>query len=154
MNGPIIRLIGNVTRKPELRHSQNDGTPFITIPVATNRRRNNQETDTTYFAVTLWRHDAEYAANNVDKGTGIYAEGHFSLSKYTRKDGTQATRCEVAATDFEIVTRGAPAASLWAQHRPQGAATPDQPQPADTMPQDQPPAELDEDYAGLFDDGT
>lgn len=118
MNAPQITLMGNATRKPELRYSQNDGTPFANISVATNRRRRNQDAETIYFNVTVYRHTAEYAARNVEPGTGIYAQGDFSIRPYTRTDGSSGVSYDVSARDFEIVTRGAPAAALWAQNRP------------------------------------
>ena len=118
MNGPTVRLMGNVTRDVELQYGKTDGTPFVVMNVAVNQRRRDQEDITTYFRVTVWRHTAQYAARSVMRGTGIYAEGTLSARPYTRNDGSPDLALEVSANDFEIITRGAPAAAHWAEHRP------------------------------------
>ena len=151
MNAPQITLMGNATRQPELRYSQNDGTPFANISVATNRRRRNQDAETIYFNVTVYRHTAEYAARNVEAGTGVYAQGDFSIRPYTRADGSSGVSYDVSARDFEIVTRGAPAAASWARNRPAQTQA-DAPEPAQEYPHDEDFPEDDEYVPEFFDD--
>lgn len=118
MNAPQATIWGNVTRDPELRYTADNGTPWTTLRVATNTHRRNQEPETLFWDVTLWRHTAEYAARNVRTGMGVYAQGDFSLRSYTRDDGTLVTVPCISSSDFEIATRGAPAAENWLQNRP------------------------------------
>ena len=118
MNGPLIRFFGNVTRKGEMQYTNNDGTPFLTIGVASNSRHGDQE-ETLFLDVTIWRHTAEYANANLETGTGVYVEGPFRVRHYTRTDGQPGVSYAVSASDFEITTRGAPAALSWARNRPQ-----------------------------------
>ena len=119
MNGALIKFLGNVTNKGELQYSNNDGTPNIILRVACNRFRGpDQPQDTTFFNVRLWRHTAQYAHENVEVGLGVMIEGILSIREYTRNDGKPGVSCKVSARDFEIVTRGAPAAHFWAKHRP------------------------------------
>ena len=117
MNGPTLRFMGNVSRKGELQYSNNDGTPFIVFGVACNTRRGTDE-ETIFFDVTVWRHTAEYAHQNVEVGTGVSVDGTFRIRPYTRNDGQPGVSYAVSAFDFEIVTRGAPAAHFWAKNRP------------------------------------
>lgn len=146
MNGPQIKFHGNLTTPPVLRQTR-DGDPVTTLRVATNTRRRNQDPETTYFNVALFRHDAQYAFDNMDTGTGVYIEGQFSLRRYTRQDGTPDVSLEIIATDFEISTRGAAAAALWAKHRAQlRAETPETdttPERTATSHQHTPPSEAD-----------
>ena len=118
MNAPQVTLFGNVTRDPELRWTANNGTPWVTLGVATNRYISPDETETLFWDVTIWRHTAEYAARNIRTGMGIYASGAFSLRTYTRNDNTVVTVPCLNAFDLEVITRGAPAAESWLEHRP------------------------------------
>lgn len=129
MNAPQAIIWGNVTRDPELRYTADNGTPWTTLRVATNTRRRNQEQETLFWEVTLWRHTAEYAVRNVRTGMGVYAQGDFSLRSYTRDDGTLVTVPCISSSDFEVATRGAPAAENWLQNRP--PRTPDGGTPAE-----------------------
>ena len=138
MNGPQSILFGNVTRDPELKYTANNGTPWVTLGVATNRTISPEETETLFWDVTLWRHTAEYAARNVRRGMGIYASGAFSLRTYTRSDGELVIVPCLNAFDFEVTTRGAPAAESWLEHRPaRDGATTDTP-PSQTTRQQRP----------------
>ena len=118
MNGAQGTLFGNLVRDPELRYTSNNGTPWASLRVATNRRIQNEEDETIFWDVTVWRHTAEYAARNLKTGMGVWAQGPISLRHYTRDDGQQMTVLCLNAHDFEVVTRGAPAADSWLANRP------------------------------------
>ena len=143
MNGVQATLIGNVTRDPELRWTANNGTPWVSLRVATNRRISGEEDETLFWDVTLWRHTAEYAARAIRTGMGVYAQGTFSLRSYTRDDGTVVTVPCLSATDFEIVTRGPAAAESWLENRParENTNAPADPPPARTAAPAQAPQE-------------
>lgn len=134
MNAPQVTIWGNVTRDPELRYTADNGTPWTTLRVATNTRRRNQEQETLFWDVTLWRHTAEYAVRNVRTGMGIYAQGDFSMRSYARDDGTLVTVPCISSSDFEIATRGAPAAESWLHNRPPRNADDDPPPQAARQP--------------------
>ena len=127
MNAPQVTIWGNVTHDPELRYTADNGTPWTTLRVATNTRRRNQQAETLFWDVTLWRHTAEYAVRNVRTGMAVYAQGAFSLRSYTRDDGTVVTIPCISSSDFEVATRGAPAAESWLQNRPPRTADSDTP---------------------------
>ncbi|MEJ5311277.1 MAG: single-stranded DNA-binding protein [Anaerolineae bacterium] len=100
-------IVGNLGRDPEMRYMP-DGTPVTTLSVATNRKWNNpdgsQGEETTWFRVTLWRKQAEVAAQYLTKGRLVMIEGRLNPDKatggpriWTRQDGTAGASYEVTA---------------------------------------------------------
>ena len=100
-------LVGNLGRDPEMRYTS-DGTPVTTISVATNRRWNNADgskgEETIWFRVTLWRRDAENAAQYLQKGRRVLIEGRLTPDKatggpriWTGQDGSARASYEVTA---------------------------------------------------------
>ncbi|HNT77712.1 MAG TPA: single-stranded DNA-binding protein [Anaerolineae bacterium] len=100
-------IIGNLGRDPEMRYMP-DGTPVTNISVATSRRWNSADgsknEETTWFRVTLWRRDAENAAQYLKKGSKVLVEGRLNPDKatggpkiWTRQDGTAGANYEVTA---------------------------------------------------------
>lgn len=100
-------IIGNLGRDPEMRYMP-DGTPVTNISVATSRRWNSTDgsknEETTWFRVTLWRRDAENAAQYLKKGSKVLVEGRLTPDKatggpkiWTRQDGTAGANYEVTA---------------------------------------------------------
>ncbi len=119
-------IVGNLGRDPEMRYMP-DGTPVTTLSVATNRKWNNPDgsksEETTWFRVTLWRKDAENAAQYLTKGARILVEGRLTPDKatggpkiWTRQDGSAGANYEVTAERFTMLgsrgeTAGAPGAA-------------------------------------------
>ena len=63
-----LTIIGNLTKAPELRHTQ-DGTAVCGFTVAVNRKKtpNNQEPGADYFNVNAWRMLGENCAKFLAK---------------------------------------------------------------------------------------
>lgn len=100
-------IVGNLGRDPEMRYMP-DGTPVTNINVATSRRWNSADgtknEETAWFRVTLWRRDAENAAQYLKKGSKVLVEGRLNPDKatggpkiWTRQDGTAGASYEVTA---------------------------------------------------------
>ena len=118
MNGAQITFFGRVTRDPELRYTANEGTSYLTMSVAVNTYRQNRETETNYFEVTLWRARAEAAHATCHRGTMVFVQGRFSQREYKRRDGQIATALQVDATEFRNLSPAAP--------QPEPGESPDQ----------------------------
>lgn len=119
-------IVGNLGRDPEMRYMP-DGTPVTTLSVATNRRWNNpdgsQGEETTWFRVTLWRKQAETAAQYLTKGRQVMIEGRLTPDRatggpkiWTRQDGSAGANYEVTADRLVLLgsraeASGAPGAA-------------------------------------------
>ncbi len=100
-------IAGNLGRDPEMRYTP-DGTPVTTFSVATNRRWTNQDgsrgEETVWFRVTVWRRQAEIAAQYLKKGRQVLVEGRLTPDRatggprvWTGQDGTPRASYEVTA---------------------------------------------------------
>ncbi len=100
MNKTII--IGNLTRDPEMRSTQ-DGTKVCNFDVAVNRRRGQQQS-TDYFRVTAWRALGENCAKYLAKGRKVSVSGPISARAYIGNDGQAHATLELTADDVEFLT--------------------------------------------------
>ena len=97
-------IIGNLTRAPELRQTQ-DGTPVCNFTVAVNRRVRagaNHEAD--YFRVTAWRGLGENCNRYLEKGRKVAVTGTVSARAYTGNDGGVRASLEVTAEAVEFLS--------------------------------------------------
>ena len=110
MNGPYITFFGRFVRDPELRHTQNENTPYLNMTVAVNTvGRNGEEEETLFIDVTLWRQHAVTAADKCQKGQMVYISGRYSQRTYTHRDGSPGISPQVNARDFMCVQMNLPA---------------------------------------------
>lgn len=102
MNQCII--IGNLTRAPELRQTQ-DGTPVCNFTVAVNRRvRAGVHPEVDYFRVTAWRGLGENCNRYLEKGRKVAVTGTVSTRAYTGNDGGVRASLEVTAESVEFLS--------------------------------------------------
>jgi single-strand DNA-binding protein len=99
-----VFLIGNLTKAPELRSTQ-DGTPVCGFTVAVNRpkTKNNPEPGADFFNVNAWRGLGENCARYLDKGRKVAVSGRVSLRTW-EKDGKHGASLEVLAEDVEFLS--------------------------------------------------
>ncbi len=101
-----LTIIGNLTRDPELRTTQ-DGTSVCTFSVAVNRRsrrdaQNQPEAD--FFRVTAWRQLGENCARFLAKGRKVAVVGPVSVHTFQGNDGATRASLEVTADDVEFLS--------------------------------------------------
>lgn len=102
MNKSII--IGNLTRDPELRATQ-DGTHVCNFTVAVNRRtRAGGQQEADYFRVTAWRTLGENCAKYLAKGRKVCVTGPVSARAYTGSDGMVRATLELTADEVEFLS--------------------------------------------------
>ena len=93
-----IELLGRVGADPEMRYTQS-GTAVTQVRVATDRPRQNGETDTDWHAVTCWAKLAEAVNKYVGKGDRLYVNGRLVQNSYETQDGQRRHRAEVHAQE-------------------------------------------------------
>jgi single-strand DNA-binding protein len=102
-----VILVGNLGRDPEMRYSQN-GTPITNFTIAVNRRKRNpdgsQQDETDWYRISLFRQQAEFAAEWLKKGSKVLVEGQLQIRTYTGQDGVERTSVEVNADNFQNLT--------------------------------------------------
>src|SRR5205823_3351641 len=100
-----VKLMGNVTREIELRHTTG-GTALCDVGLAITRRlksetgEKKEETtfeETTFVDITLWGRQAEIAAEYVHKGDPLFVSGRLQLDRWTdRQTNQERTKLKVA----------------------------------------------------------
>lgn len=102
MNKCII--IGNLTRDPELRNTQ-DGTSVCNFTVAVNRRvRAGAHPEADYFWVTVWRALGENCHKYLSKGRKCCVTGSVTARSYTGSDGIVRATLELTADAVEFLS--------------------------------------------------
>ena len=114
-----LTIIGNLTRKPELR-TTSAGVNVCDFTVAVNRRNRNKDAqngqpDADFFRVTAWRERGELCAKWLDKGSKVFVVGPVSVRTYTANDGSARASMEVTADEVEFLNRAGTSAPVDAQ---------------------------------------
>jgi len=104
-----IYLLGNLTRDPELRYT-NEGMAITEMGMAVNKRWKDANGDENsvvdFFNITVWNHLAENCAGSLKKGDRIMVGGHLNLRSWENKDGKKYNivniTADVAALSLEF----------------------------------------------------
>ncbi len=102
-----VVITGNLTRDPELRHTEG-GTAVCEMRVAVNSRRKDGNTGEwvdkpNYFDVTVFGAHGENCTNYLVKGRPIAVEGRLDWREWEAKDGSgkrQAVRIIANSVQF------------------------------------------------------
>lgn len=85
----VVVITGNLTRDPELRHTE-AGTPVCNLRVGVNGRRKNAHDEwldkPNFFDVTVWGKRGESCAEYLAKGRPVAVEGRLDWREYTKDD--------------------------------------------------------------------
>lgn len=99
-----VVLIGNLTRDPELKTTQN-GITFCNFSLAVNRRNKdangNQITD--FLNVVAWRQLAELCGRYLTKGSKACVAGSIQTRSYQAQDGSKHTAVDIVADEVEFL---------------------------------------------------
>jgi single-strand DNA-binding protein len=110
--GNTVTLVGNVTRDPEVRHT-NSGATVAQFGLAVNRRYqkdNEWVEDTSFFDVTSWTDLATNVAESVTKGMRVVVFGRLNQQTWETDEGDKRSRVEIVADDVAPSLRWATAA--------------------------------------------
>ena len=99
-----LTIIGNLTKDPELRTTQ-DGISVCSFTVAVNRRnRREGQPEADYFRVSAWRGLGENCGKYLAKGRKVCVVGPVSVRTYEASDGTTRASMEITADDVEFLS--------------------------------------------------
>jgi single-strand DNA-binding protein len=107
MTEPSVSFAGNLTDDPELRHTEG-GIARVMFRVAVSGRR---EQEPSYFTVTVWRDQAEHAAESLSKGSRVVVVVRLQQRAWTAADGSARLVVEVLAEELGPSLRWATAAT-------------------------------------------
>lgn len=101
-------LIGNLTRDPEIRYSQ-QGTAVCNFSIATNetwRDQQGQKQERVEFhRIVVFGKQAETCEKYLSKGSQIYIEGRLQTRQY-EKDGQTHYATEIVVSNFQFLGVG------------------------------------------------
>lgn len=105
-----VLLMGNLTRDPELRHTNNN-TAVCKIGIAVNRQwtdrnTNERREDTTFVDCTAFGRQAEVLNQYLKKGRPLFIEGRLNLNQWQDQEGNNRSKLEVIIENFQFL--GAP----------------------------------------------
>lgn len=102
-------ITGNITRDPELRQTQG-GTSILSIGVAVNDRRKNQQTGEwedypNFIDCKLFGNRATGVAPHLEKGMKVAIEGKLNQSRWQADDGTNRSKIEIIVDEIEFMAK-------------------------------------------------
>lgn len=109
MSASII-LVGNLAQDPELKFT-GAGKALAKLAVVTSKRKKNdqtgqwEDTDTTFWNVTVWDKTAEHVADSLQKGDPVIVNGTAAERSWQNDAGEKRSRVEVNATNIAIDLR-------------------------------------------------
>ncbi|MDD5089723.1 MAG: single-stranded DNA-binding protein [Candidatus Wallbacteria bacterium] len=130
-----ILLIGRLTRDPELRYVPNGGPAVANFTLAVGRpfKNQNNERETDFIDIVVWRKLAENCKQYLSKGKMVMVEGRLQIRSYEASDGAKRKITEIVADNIQFLDR-------FASSSPRAAAGPGDPPPPD-MVDELPPIE-------------
>lgn len=101
-----VLLIGNLTRKPELRYTPN-GTAVADLRLAVNRnymtQNGERREDTCFLTVVVWGKQAESSVEYLAKGSPVFVEGRLQTRDWEGRDGQKRSVTEVVAERVQFM---------------------------------------------------
>lgn len=93
-----VTLVGNLVEDPELRFTPS-GVAMAKIRIAVNRRWRGQDgtwqEETSFFGGTLWREQAEQAAESLQKGMRVIVTGSLEQRTWETPEGDKRSVVEI-----------------------------------------------------------
>ena len=100
-----LMIIGNLTREPELRTTQ-EGKKVCTFSVAVNRRKKIEgKADADFFRVSAWKDLGENCAKFLTTGKKVCVVGEVSVHTYQKQNGEAGASLEVNASEVEFLSQ-------------------------------------------------
>lgn len=99
-NDLTLTIIGNITQDVEMRFTPS-GSAVANLTIASTPSSFDKQTnafkdgETTFMRCSIWREQAENAAESLSKGMRVIAQGRLKSRSYEAKDGTTRTVLEM-----------------------------------------------------------
>ena len=101
-----VLLMGNLTRKPELRHTTSE-TPVCHTGLAMNRVHRDgdgeQRKEATFVDIEAWGRQAETIARYLDKGSPVFIEGRLQLDRWEDEKGERRSKHKIIVESFQFI---------------------------------------------------
>ena len=101
-----VVLVGNLTKDPELRHTQS-GMAVCNLRLAVNTRRKDdtgQWVDKpNYFDITVWGNQGERCAQYLSKGRPVGVDGRLEWREWETPEGNKRQAVEVVADTVQFL---------------------------------------------------
>ncbi|MBI1336902.1 MAG: single-stranded DNA-binding protein [Phycisphaera sp.] len=101
-----VMLMGNLTRDPEMRYTNNN-LAICKLGLAINRRWRNQQgetqEETTFVDCDAFGKTAEMINQYLRKGRPIFIEGRLRLDQWQDKEGHNRSKLGVVIENFQFV---------------------------------------------------
>lgn len=96
-----VELIGNLTKDPELRTTNNGNSVCsFTVAVQRNRTGQNGERQTDFINCVAWRKSAENIAKYLTKGKKVGVTGSLQTRTYEDRNGNKVFVTEVVCDEY------------------------------------------------------
>jgi single-strand DNA-binding protein len=101
-----VILLGNLTRDPELRYTENKKA-VCTFGLATNRNwttdTGEKREETEFHRIVAWEKLAEVCDQYLKKGRKVYVEGRLQSRTYTGQDGIEKFSTEIVLDEMVML---------------------------------------------------
>lgn len=111
-----VVLLGRLTKGPELRYAQGNGTAVCKFTLAVARPFKKDETD--FINCVSFGKAAETINQYMTKGRQLAVTGSIRTGSYDAQDGTKRYTTDIAVDEFEFIGNG-----QGASNTPQGNTT-------------------------------
>ena len=100
-----VNVVGNLAADPELRYTPAGDAVcnlrlIVNHPVKNHQTNEWEEGEPSAVNVTVWRYQAQNAAETLQKGMEVTVTGKGRMRNFERRDGTQGTALEVRADEI------------------------------------------------------
>jgi single-strand DNA-binding protein len=126
MNVNEVRIIGRLTRDPQLSYSAT-GVAVARFGIATNRYMGSGKPEEVFFGeVVCFYRTAENVGRYLHKGSPVYVAGHLKNERWTAENGVakSATRIVAETVQFSQSPFGSPRAKENTAAEPPAAPAP------------------------------
>ncbi|MGW1508453.1 single-stranded DNA-binding protein [Streptomyces sp. NPDC002394] len=101
----VITVVGNLTDDPELRLTPSGDTVAHFTVASTPRtfdRQSNEwrDAETMFLRCSVWRQEAEHAAESLTRGTRVIVQGRLRQRTYETREGEKRTVIELEADEI------------------------------------------------------
>ena len=101
-----VVLVGNLTKDPELRHTQS-GMAVCSLRLAVNTRRKDETGQwvdkPNYFDITVWGNQGERCAQYLSKGRPVAIDGRLEWREWETQEGNKRQAVEVVADTVQFL---------------------------------------------------
>ncbi len=109
-----VMLIGNLTKDPELRYSQN-GLAIATFSIAVNNiytaQNGEHKKETDFIRIKVFGKQAENCAKYLNKGRPVFVEGRLHPYSWETPDGQKKSSFDVIANNIQFLGGSKPGES-------------------------------------------